>query len=66
MRHGKPKIDHRLRLSAAEFGVWVEKYNAAGIDMGLMVVARYCGEAVAKSTASHMEYPFPEHNERRR
>lgn len=32
MRHGKPKIDTHLRLSAAEFGIWVEKYNTAGID----------------------------------
>ena len=32
MRHGKPKIDMRRRLNAAEFGVWVEQYNAAGID----------------------------------
>lgn len=33
MRHGKPKIDTRRRLNAAEFGVWVEQYNAAGIDI---------------------------------
>jgi broad specificity phosphatase PhoE len=32
MRHGKPKIDKHLRLNAGEFGIWVEKYNAAGID----------------------------------
>ena len=32
MRHGKPKVDTRRRLNAAEFGVWVEQYNAAGID----------------------------------
>lgn len=38
---------------------------SAGIDMALTVVARYCGEAVARATARHMEYPFPETNERR-
>jgi broad specificity phosphatase PhoE len=32
MRHGKPKIGTRFRLNAAEFGAWVEKYNAAGVD----------------------------------
>ncbi|MHA7683912.1 histidine phosphatase family protein [Cupriavidus sp. PET2-C1] len=32
MRHGKPQIDKKSKLNAAEFGVWVEKYNAAGID----------------------------------
>jgi transcriptional regulator GlxA family with amidase domain len=38
---------------------------SAGIDMALRVVARYCGEAVARATARHMEYPFPQTNERR-
>jgi len=32
MRHGKPLIDKHLRLNASEFGIWVERYNAAGID----------------------------------
>ncbi|PZA16443.1 histidine phosphatase family protein [Parazoarcus communis] len=32
MRHGKPKIDTRRRLNASDFGVWVEQYNATGID----------------------------------
>jgi transcriptional regulator GlxA family with amidase domain len=38
---------------------------SAGIDMALKVVARYCGEAVARSTAKHMEYPYPDSNVRR-
>lgn len=38
---------------------------SAGIDMALMVVARYFGEPVARATARHMEYPFPESNTRR-
>jgi transcriptional regulator GlxA family with amidase domain len=38
---------------------------SAGIDMSLAVVARYFGEAIARATARHMEYPFPETNERR-
>ena len=38
---------------------------SAGIDMALTVVARYCGETVARATARHMEYPFPETNVRR-
>jgi transcriptional regulator GlxA family with amidase domain len=38
---------------------------SAGIDMALFVVAQYCGEAIARATARHMEYPFPETNERR-
>lgn len=38
---------------------------SAGIDMALRLVARYCGEAVARATARHMEYPYPESNARR-
>ena len=38
---------------------------AAGIDLALMVVTRYCGERVARETARRMEYPYPEVMERR-
>lgn len=38
---------------------------SAGIDMALRVVARHHGESVARATARHMEYPYPETNERR-
>jgi hypothetical protein len=33
--------------------------------MALRVVLRYHGEAVARATARHMEYPLPETDERR-
>jgi len=38
---------------------------SAGIDMALRVVARYHGEVVARATARHMEYPYPDDNRRR-
>ena len=38
---------------------------SAGIDMSLKVVARYFGDTIAKSTARHMEYPYPENDFRR-
>jgi transcriptional regulator GlxA family with amidase domain len=38
---------------------------SAGIDMSLKVVARYFGEEIAKATARHMEYPYPESDARR-
>jgi transcriptional regulator GlxA family with amidase domain len=38
---------------------------SAGIDMALKVVARYCGESVARATAKHMEYQYPDNNARR-
>jgi transcriptional regulator GlxA family with amidase domain len=38
---------------------------AAGIDLALMIVQRWYGESVARATARHMEYPFPESHARR-
>jgi transcriptional regulator GlxA family with amidase domain len=38
---------------------------AAGIDLALVVVAKLLGEPVARSTARHMEYPYPEGTHRR-
>ncbi len=38
---------------------------SAGIDMALKVVARYWGEDIARATAKHMEYPYPENNARK-
>lgn len=38
---------------------------AAGIDMALLVVAKLHGEGVARATARHMEYPYPESDRRR-
>lgn len=32
MRHGRPAIEARQRLSANGFGIWVGHYNAAAID----------------------------------
>lgn len=32
MRHGKPRVEYGPGLNAAEFGAWVKKYNAAGVD----------------------------------
>jgi len=38
---------------------------SAGIDMALRLVARYHGEPVARAAARHMEYPYPESDDRR-
>lgn len=38
---------------------------SAGIDLALTVVAQYCSEEIARATARHMEYPYPEENARR-
>ena len=46
-------------------GVITSAGISAGIDLALRVVARHHGEAVARATARHMEYPFPVDNHRR-
>lgn len=38
---------------------------SAGIDMALRIVARFHGEPIARATARHMEYPYPENLDRR-
>lgn len=38
---------------------------SAGIDMALHIMADYYGKSIARATARHMEYPFPENNNRR-
>jgi transcriptional regulator GlxA family with amidase domain len=38
---------------------------SAGIDLALRVVARQHGEEIARATARHMEYPYPDNNARR-
>ena len=36
---------------------------SAGIDLALRVVEHYLGETAARTTARHIEYPYPESNE---
>lgn len=38
---------------------------SAGIDLALLVTAEYFGEEIARTTARHMEYRYPESLERR-
>jgi transcriptional regulator GlxA family with amidase domain len=44
---------------------WTSAGISAGIDMSLKIVAHCHGEAVARATAKHMEYPYPETDQRR-
>jgi transcriptional regulator GlxA family with amidase domain len=45
--------------------LWTSAGISAGIDMSLRVVAHCHGEVVARATARHMEYPYPETDQRR-
>jgi transcriptional regulator GlxA family with amidase domain len=66
MRRSFPAITVEEKLHVVEEGqVLTSAGISAGIDMALLVVTRYCGEAVGRATARHMEYPFPDDNRRR-
>ncbi len=66
MRQSFPAITVEDKLHVVEDGqVLTSAGISAGIDMPLLVVARYFGEAVGRATARHMEYPFPDDNRRR-
>lgn len=66
MRDSFSTVKVESELHVVENGrVFTSAGISAGIDMALLVVNRYCGEAVARTTARHMEYPFPADNSRR-
>ena len=61
-----PKTTVEKRLHFVEDGaLFTSAGISAGIDMALKVVARHFGEAIARATAKHMEYPYPESDARR-
>src|SRR3989449_9334063 len=66
MRDSFPAVTVEEKLHVVEDGhVLTSAGISAGIDMALRAGARYHGEAVARSTARHMEYRYPDDNSRR-
>ena len=66
MQEPFPKTTVERQLHFVEAGsLFTSAGISAGIDMSLKVVVRYFGEAIARATARHMEYPFPESDARR-
>ena len=66
MRESFATVTVESKMHVVEDGrVFTSAGISAGIDMSLRVVARYCGDAIARATARHMEYPFPDNNQRR-
>lgn len=57
-------VDHASRV-VQQGRIITSAGISAGIDMALQIVANHLGEDIARVTARHMEYPFPEANERR-
>jgi len=61
-----PDVTVEDRLHVVEDGTILTSAGiSAGIDLALRVVAKLHGEAVARSTARYMEYPYPETDLRR-
>jgi transcriptional regulator GlxA family with amidase domain len=66
MRESFPAVTVENDKHVVEDGsVFTSAGISAGIDMALKVVARYCGEKIARATAKHMEYTYPDSNTRR-
>ena len=66
MREFFPKVTVDSKSHVVKAGsVLTSAGISAGIDMALHLVADHYGERVARATARHMEYPFPDSNERR-
>jgi transcriptional regulator GlxA family with amidase domain len=66
MRDSFPAVTVEEKLHVVEDGnVLTSAGISAGIDMALRVVARYHGESIARNTARHMEYRYPDDNARR-
>lgn len=66
MRDSFPAVTVEFEKHVVEDGrVFTSAGISAGIDMALKVVARYCGEEIARATARHMEYAYPDSNARR-
>jgi transcriptional regulator GlxA family with amidase domain len=66
MRESFPSVTVEYDEHVVEDGLVLTSAGiSAGIDLALKIVARYHGEAIARATAKHMEYPYPEGNARR-
>jgi transcriptional regulator GlxA family with amidase domain len=66
MQDSFPEVTVEFQQHVVEDGRVVTSAGiSAGIDMALKVVTRYYGENIARAAARHMEYPYPESNERR-
>jgi transcriptional regulator GlxA family with amidase domain len=66
MRDSLPSVKVEYDKHYIEDGnVFTSAGISAGIDMTLKIVARYCGIEIARATARHMEYPYPENDARR-
>ena len=61
LRDSFPEVRVEEQLHVVRDGnLYTSAGISAGIDLALLVTAEICGEAIARATARHMEYPYPE------
>jgi transcriptional regulator GlxA family with amidase domain len=66
MRDSFPQVNVKYDKHFVQDGrVFTSAGISAGIDMSLKVVEDYFGVPIARATARHMEYPYPEVDSRR-
>lgn len=66
VRESFPDVTVEERLHVVRDGnIYTSAGISAGIDLALLVAVEYFGEGIARATARHMEYPYPESLERR-
>ncbi len=66
MKESFPDVIVEERLHVVRDGnIFTSAGISAGIDLALLVTAEYFGEEIARATARHMEYSYPESLERR-
>ena len=57
------KIREDVRFTTAE-PIFTSAGISSGIDLALRIVSYFLGIEVGKATAKHMEYPYPESDQR--
>jgi transcriptional regulator GlxA family with amidase domain len=66
MREAFPRVDVKYdKHFVREDSLYTSAGISAGIDMALKIVEQHFGETVARATARHMEYPYPDTDARR-
>ena len=64
MRETYPDVTVEGNRHWVDDGILSSAGISAGIDLALVVVGQFLGEAIARATAQHMEYRYPESDTR--
>ena len=61
----RAKIRRNVRFTL-QTPIFTSAGVSAGIDMSLRIVSHFFGTKIGRATARHMEYPYPQNDQRRR